>query len=137
MSIHHQLTALSGGFGFAAPAVAHVSVQAAAVDSYTMTAARLWGSLVALLGVAAVVLGGMALSRAKRGVGNRGRNGAVLAGVFGLIALVGGVVNLAVADGGPGTGNGVVAGGMALVFGPVAVFLSWRTLARARRSATD
>lgn len=113
---------MSGGFGFAAPAV----------DSYELTAARAWITVVALLGAAAVVVGGMALSRARRGVGHGGKKGAIVALVFGLISLVGGVVNLAVADGGPGTGNGVVAGGMALVLGPVAMFLGWRVLARAR-----
>jgi hypothetical protein len=52
--------------------------------------------------------------------------------VAGLIATVGGALNLAVADGGPGTGNGVVGGAVALVAGLIAVALGWLALARTR-----
>jgi hypothetical protein len=53
--------------------------------------------------------------------------------VSGLIAVGGGVVNLAVADGGPGTGNGVVGGAVAVVVGLMAAAFGGLTLARARR----
>lgn len=48
----------------------------------------------------------------------------------GLIAVVGGVVDLAVADGGPGTGNGVVGGAAAVVAGLMAGVLGGLTPAR-------
>ena len=51
----------------------------------------------------------------------------------GLIAAVNGGLNLAMATGGPGTGNGVVGGAAALVLGLIAVALSGLALARSRR----
>ncbi|MEU4746296.1 DUF6223 family protein, partial [Actinosynnema sp. NPDC023658] len=59
---------------------------------------------------------------------------AVVALVAGLIGAVNGVVNLAVAEGGPGTGNGVVGGGAALVLGLVGTVLGWSALTRSRRT---
>ena len=47
--------------------------------------------------------------------------------------VVGGLV-LAVADGGPGTGNGVVGGALALVLGLIAMVLGGLALARSRRT---
>ena len=55
--------------------------------------------------------------------------------VAGLIAAVNGGLNLAVANGGPGTGNGVVGGAAALVLGLFAMVLAGMTLARSRRTA--
>ena len=51
-----------------------------------------------------------------------------------LIAVVNGGLNLALATGGPGTGNGVVGGAVAVVLGLIATFLGWLALARSRRS---
>ncbi|MFI5586185.1 DUF6223 family protein [Amycolatopsis sp. NPDC051758] len=119
MSVTHTI------FGSAAPAPA-------AVDVYTLTAARLWATAAALLGLAGAIIGGRALVRTVRRAAG-GRKGAVVALVSGLIAAAGGVLNLAVADGGPGTGNGVVGGAAAVVAGLTAVVLGGLTLARARR----
>jgi hypothetical protein len=44
---------------------------------------------------------------------------------------------LAVARGGPGTGNGVVGGAAAFVLGVIAVAIGWVALARSRRSAVE
>ncbi len=55
--------------------------------------------------------------------------------VTGLIAAVNGGLNLAVANGGPGTGNGVVGGAAAVVLGLIAMALGGIALARCRRSA--
>ncbi|OIJ25554.1 DUF6223 family protein [Nocardioides luteus] len=103
------------------------------VGAYTLTTARLWATLAAFVGLGGVVAGAAARGRAARGVGNRGRNGAVVALGCGSIALVTGVVNLLVADGGPGTGNGVVGGGIAIVLGLTALTLGALTLNRSRR----
>ncbi|WP_449341999.1 DUF6223 family protein [Streptomyces aurantiogriseus] len=43
-------------------------------------------------------------------------------------------MNLAVADGGPGTGNGVIAGAMALALGLIGTALGGLALTRARRT---
>jgi hypothetical protein len=120
---------VGGAVVIAEPAAAHTQVQSAAVDAYTLTAARFWATAAALLGVAGSVIGWRSVRQV--GTGAR-RNGAVLALVAGLIAVVGGALNLAVADGGPGTGNGVVGGAVALVAGLTAVALGWLALARAR-----
>jgi hypothetical protein len=104
-----------------------------AVAAYTLTAARLWATAAALLGLAGAIIGGRALARSVRRLGDGGRTGAVVALVSGPIAVVGGVLNLAVADGGPGTGNGVVGGAVAVVVGLVAAAFGGLTLARTRR----
>lgn len=112
-----------------------VLVNAAGTDvgAYTLTAARLWATLAAFVGLGGVVAGALSLFRAARGLGNHGRNGALVALGCGAIALVVGVVNLLVADGGPGTGNGVVGGGLAIVLGLAALALGALTLRRPRR----
>ncbi|WP_225839646.1 DUF6223 family protein [Streptomyces sp. NK08204] len=126
--------ALLGGIGLAAPAAAHASAQSAEVGAYTLTAARFWATAAALLALAGVVIGRLALARSVRRIGDGGTKGAITALVAGLIAVVGGALNLAVADGGPGTGNGVVGGAAALLLGLLATVLGWLALARSRRT---
>ncbi len=104
--------------------LAHAMAQSADVDAYTLTAGRLWATSAALLGLVGAVIGGVALARGK---------GAVVALALGLIAMGGGGVNLAVADGGPGTGNGVVGGALALMLGLLAMIFGGLALARSRR----
>jgi uncharacterized protein DUF6223 len=53
--------------------------------------------------------------------------------VAGLIAAVNGGLVLAVANGGPGSGNGVVGGAGAFVLGLIAMALGGVALARSRR----
>ena len=106
-----------------------------AADTYGLTAARLWATTAALLGLAAVVVGGRALARSKRG--GDVRRGAGFALPAGLVSAVAGALNLAVADGGPGTGNGVVGGAMALLLGLAATVLGGLTLTRTRRATTS
>ncbi|GAB2781361.1 DUF6223 family protein [Amycolatopsis magusensis] len=94
-----------------------------AVDAYTLTAGRFWATSAALLGLAGTILGGLALARAARKT-------AWVASASGLVALTGGVLNLATADGGPGTGNGVVGGVAAVGLGLLALVLGGRALTR-------
>ena len=54
--------------------------------------------------------------------------------VAGLIAVVNGWLVLAIATGGPGTGNGVVGGAGALVLGLIAMAFGGLALARSRRT---
>jgi hypothetical protein len=61
--------------------------------------------------------------------------GALEALVAGLIGVVNGGLNLAIAKGGPGTGNGVVGGAAALVLGLIAIVLAGIALARSRRTS--
>lgn len=138
MSVRHLLavaaTALLGGFGFAAPAAAHVSAQSAAVDAYTLTSGRLLGAVAALVALGGVVIGGLALARSARRTGN-GRSGAIVGLAAGLAGMVIGGLVVAAADGGPGTGNGIVGGFAGLVVGLIATVLGWLALARSRRTA--
>jgi hypothetical protein len=87
---------------------------------------RLGPTITALLGFTAASLGARALARARRPdlatqpAADRRRPTALL---LGLLAVLLGAVFLATADGGPGTGNGVVGSAAAIVFGAVAVVL--------------
>ncbi len=106
---------------------AHVAEPAAAtVDG--LTARRLWATAAVVLGLAGVVLGRMALSRPVKAR-------AILALATGLAAALNGGLNLAVANGGPGSGNGVVGAAVAFVLGVTALTLGGLGLARCRRTA--
>ncbi|WP_309234403.1 DUF6223 family protein [Nocardia sp. XZ_19_385] len=130
MSIRKLFTAtttlLLAGVALAAPAVAQVSLQPIAASS-GMTSGRLGPTLTALAGLAAVLLGVLALrsnaSRAAR---------AALA--LGLISTVAGTLFAITADGGPGTGNGILGAWAAIALGLIAMILGGLTLSRARRS---
>ena len=76
----------------------------------------------------------MALVRATRRIGNHGRNGAILAVVAGIIAVINGGLNLAVATGGPGSGNGVIGGAVAFVLGLIGTALGGLALSRSRNT---
>ncbi|MFG2025607.1 DUF6223 family protein [Streptomyces sp. NPDC048825] len=117
----------------AAPAAVHIAVQSAAATG--LTSGRLVGTTAAVVALAGVVIGGLALARStdRSAIGNR-RNRALMALAAGLVGLAMGVVNLAVADGGPGTGNGVIAGAIALALGLIALALGGLTLTRAQRT---
>ncbi len=112
---------------------AHVSVPATNTVQ-GLTPRRLWATAADALGLAGVILGSMALVRASRRIGNRGRNGATLALVAGILAVVNGGLNLAVATGGPGTGNGVIGGAAAFVLGLIGTALGGLALSRSRRT---
>jgi len=107
--------------------------QPAAATVYGMTPRRIRATVAILLALAGVVVGGMALYRAARRIGNHGRSGATVALVAGLIAAINGWLVLAFATGGPGSGNGVVGGAGAFVLGLIAAALGGLTLFRSRR----
>ncbi|WP_054812723.1 DUF6223 family protein [Nocardia arizonensis] len=123
--------ALSAGVAFAAPATASVQ-QTAAVAG--ITPGRVGPTLTALVGLIGVVIGSVALARAGRmGIVNR-RRSAIAALGSSLISVVLGVVFAATADGGPGTGNGIVGAFAAVVLGLVGVVLGGLTLNRSTRA---
>ncbi|MFD8099478.1 DUF6223 family protein [Nocardia fluminea] len=108
----------------AAPATAATTTLA---DSYGMTTDRLVATSAAFLGLAAVIVGGWAVSRA----GSPARS--FVAVGAGAIAAIVGVIGFATADGGPGTGNGIVGAAIAIVLGLAAVALGTRAYRRAHR----
>jgi hypothetical protein len=105
-----------------------------------MGSGRLGPTITALLGVAGVVIAARALARARRPVDRissdgRDRRPTVL--LLGLPAVLLGALFLAAADGGPGTGNGVVASTAAVVLGSVAIGLDrFAARCRSRSSAS-
>jgi hypothetical protein len=126
-------------FALAAPAAEQVCSTPAecanlGVNNFIGTPARVWASVAVLVALFGVVVGGLALSRSRRGTGNGGRTAAIVALVAGLIGIINGAANLAVADGGLGTGNGVAGGAFALILGLVGAVPGWRTLTRSRRT---
>ena len=123
------VAALFAGLVHAVLVAARVS-EPAATTVYGPTPQRLWATTAALLALVGVVIGGLALHWA-------GQRGAIVALVAGLIAAANGGLNLAVADGGPGSGNGVVGGAAALVLGLIATVLGGLALARSRRGAGE
>ncbi|XVU22114.1 DUF6223 family protein [Actinoplanes sp. CA-054009] len=88
-----------------------------------MTTERLIATVAALLALAGVIAG----------IRARTRPAALIALTAGAAGTVTGILVVATADGGPGTGNGVVGGWAAIVLGPVAAGLA---MLRLRRSTT-
>lgn len=130
MSVRRLLAAtLLGVLACATPAAAEVAVQPAAADSY-LTAGRLWSLVGVLLGLVGVVVGGLALARA-----TAKPTRALVAIVVSLAGAAVGALVVAAADGGPGTGYGIVGGYVALVIGLVGVAVGGLATARSRRAA--
>lgn len=129
--------ALFGGLVYTVLVAAHVS-EPSAMTIHGLTPRRLWATIVAILGLLGVVIGGLALGRpaSRFSVASR-RLGAIVALVAGLIAAINGGLNLAVASGGPGTGNGVVGGAAAVVLGLIALALGGLALARHQRAGSE
>ncbi|GAB1819757.1 DUF6223 family protein [Herbidospora sp. RD11066] len=98
------------------------------VGAYTLTGGRVWSLVAALVALAGAVMGGLALSRAPRD-----RRGTVVALVTGPVGVVVGGLVVATAEGGPGTGSGIVGGVVALVLGLIATTLGTLAMARNRR----
>jgi Family of unknown function (DUF6223) len=99
--------ALFGGLVHAVLVAAHVS-KPAATTVRGLTPRRLWATVAVVVALTGVAIGGLALARPASCFGTAsGRFGAIVALVAGLIAAVNGGLNLALANGGPGSGNGV------------------------------
>ncbi len=129
--------ALFVGLVYVVLLTAHVS-EPAATTVHGLTPRRLWATVVVVLALVGVVIGGLALARPASRFGTAsGRLGGIVALVAGLIAVINGGLNLALATGGPGTGNGVVGGAVAFVLGLVALALGGLALARCRRTALE
>lgn len=124
--------ALFAGLVHAVLVAASVS-EPAAQTVYGLTPRRLWATAVDVLAMIAVVIGVLALYRAARRIGNDGRRGAIVALVLGPISAVNGGLVLAIADGGPGSGNGVVGGAGALVLGLIATIVGGLATAHSHR----
>ena len=126
---------LAAGIGLAAPAVAFVSAQPAAVRFYTLSPGRMGGIVAVVVGLIGAVIGGRALSSpaGRIAAGDR-RRGAIVALILGPIGLVIGGLVVATAKGGLGTGNGLGGGVVAMIIGLIGMTVGWMALARSRRT---
>ncbi|MGH3735154.1 MAG: DUF6223 family protein [Micromonosporaceae bacterium] len=105
-----------------------------AADAYTLSAGRLMSTVAALLGLAGIIVGGLALARSTGRIGTGdGRRGGIVAVVAGLLGIVLGGLVVVTADGGVGTGNGLGGGVVAAVVGLIGIALGGLVLARSRR----
>lgn len=102
---------------------------------------RVGGSMAALVALAGVVSGGLALRRARQATtagprGGRGhpRDGAMVALALGLVGVLLAAVHLATSTGGVGTGSGKAGAVVGAVLGLTAVALGRSALARAGRA---
>ena len=121
MSVSHLLT------------TALLEAQSGATTVYGLTSGRLWSAIGAGVGLLGVLVGVLALVRVARRTGS-GRRGAAVSVGTGLAGAVTGALVVAAAEGGPGTGYGIVGGYLSVVIGLVAVALGGLVLARARRT---
>jgi len=127
--------AVFAGLVHAVLVVGHVS-EPAASTVYGLTTRRLWATSADLMALLGVTVGGLALTRRASRFGTASvRHAAILGLVLGLIAAVNGGLNVAMANGGPGTGNGVVGGAAAFVLGLIGVAIGGLALTRSDRTA--
>jgi len=127
--------AVFAGLVHAVLVAGHVS-EPAASTVYGLTTRRLWATSAALMALLAVTVGGLALTRRVSRFGTVSvRHAAILGLVLGLIAAVNGLLNVAIANGGPGTGNGVVGGAAAFVLGLIGMAIGGLALTRSGRTA--
>ncbi|GAA2628682.1 DUF6223 family protein [Actinomadura fulvescens] len=111
-------------------AAAAVSTHPVAASFTTMTANRTTASIAALIGLAGLVIGGLALARS-----SNAQKRTVIALSAGVISIVLGGLVVATADGGLGTGNGLGGGIVAMAVGVLDLVVGGLALTRSRRSA--
>ncbi|MEU4078175.1 hypothetical protein DEJ45_19155 [Streptomyces venezuelae] len=123
------------GLALSTPAAAHASVQPVAAGVTDFSLGRLGATTGGLLGLAALVIAVLALTRPASRLGiATGSLGATAAVVAGLVALALGALVASTADGGLGTGNGLGGAYVALLLGLAGAALGGRALTRSRRT---
>ncbi|WP_435969204.1 DUF6223 family protein [Streptomyces sp. Qhu_M48] len=117
-----------------ARSLAHASVQPLAAGVTDFSVGRLGATTGGLLGLAAVVIAVLAVTRPHGRLGiAKGALGATAAVTAGLIAMALGALVAATADGGLGTGNGLGGAYVALLLGLTGTVLGgWAALIRSR-----
>jgi len=101
---------------------------------YGLTSKRQFALIALGLALASVIFGWLSFRKSASRVSNlTWKRGDVVAIVTGLIAVIGGVLNLVTANGGPGSGNGVLGSAQAMVLGFTGMCLGGLAMARFRR----
>lgn len=114
---------------------AHTSAEPAAPGVYSMSFGRIAALVATLLGLTSVAIGGRALARSTDCMALRDRRRrASLALAAGLLGITMGVLVVATAPGGVGTGNGLGGGIVAVGVGLLGTIVGGLALARARSS---
>ena len=127
MSIRHLLaTTVVGEF---APA-AYASLAAGGIGG----SGRAGATVIAVVGLASVVVGGLALSRSRRGPGE-GRVQALVAAAAGQVRLAHSAWQMALTTEGLGSGQGRAGAVAGVAFGLIGAVLGGLALARSRRTA--
>ncbi|WP_307855813.1 DUF6223 family protein [Kibdelosporangium banguiense] len=98
-----------------------------------MTAGRLWSLVAALSGLTGVIIGARTLARSKKRT-TTGRRGPITSLATGTAATTIGALVIAAAEGGPGTGYGIVGGYVAVAVGLTALLLGGLSLTRPRHT---
>ena len=102
---------------------------------YGPTTRRIWATTAAMLALISVIIGTRTFRQPTVGITPRKTKIWIFVAILsGLIALVNAVLNLAMANGGPGSGNGVVGAAAALVLGLTGMVLGLLTFVRYRRN---
>ena len=107
-------------------------VFAMGIDAIGLGSGRLVPTVAAVVGLAGVIVGAIALGR-----NSNGRGGAIAAGVAGLISLIVGGLHAAISAGGFGTGNGLAGAIVAIVLGLIGVVLAALAVTRGRQRERD
>lgn len=123
--------AVFAGLVYVVLVATHLS-ESAATTVQGPTTRRLWATTASVLALISVVIGGLAMVRSAS-FGTAARLGMILALAAGLVAVINGTLVLAVANGGLGSGNGVVGGAVALVLGLIGMIIAGLALSRSRR----
>jgi len=123
--------AVLAGLVYVVLVATHLS-ESAATTVQGPTTRRLWATTASVLALISVVIGGLAMVRSASS-GTAARLGMILALAAGLVAVINGALVLAVANGGLGSGNGVVGGAVALVLGLIGMIIGGLALSRSHR----
>jgi len=102
--------------------VANVSIPTT-TTVYGSTPRRVWATAAMILALAGVTMGGLSLRRSLSNTDKVKQRNSIIALILGVSAIMSGGLNLAMANGGPGSGNGVVGGAIAIVLGILAIAL--------------
>ena len=107
------------------------------VDPGTITSGRARALVAVAVGLISLIIGGLALARARRIETGSVRAVAIVAVVLGLIGVILSVVHLGTSTGGFGTGGGRAGAIVALVVSLIGINLGGLTLARSRAMASS
>jgi len=101
---------------------------------YGLTSKRQFALVALGLGLLSVIFGWRTFRKSARHTSIlSGKSWPIVAIVTGLMAVIGSVLNLATANGGPGSGNGVLGSAQALVLGLTGTLLGGMSIVRFRR----